>query len=254
MSKKALFVAVSLLLFTFDLLAWGSKGHKIVASFARAAISDQVADSVQSILGKMSFEEASVWMDEVRSDHTYDYMKPWHYINIEKDATYVVGDDKHIVSQLELALAMLKHKDRNQEKASTALRLLFHLIGDLHQPLHCGYGEDKGGNEVQVNFEGKGTNLHSIWDTDLIEFSKINLSNCLKFSNTLTAEEKKQTQKIDVTAWMHESRSYLQTVYDYKKRTISDEYINTAKPIIVKQITKAGIRLATILTLYFSKK
>jgi hypothetical protein len=254
MLKKGFLLSVALLVFTLNALAWGSGGHKMVASFAKAALSKQVADSVQKILGKMSFEDASVWMDEVRSDHTYDYMKPWHYINIEKDATYVAGDEKHIVSQLELALAMLKHKDRNQDKTSTALLLLFHLIGDLHQPLHCGYGDDKGGNEVQVNFEGKGTNLHSIWDTDLIEFSKINLISCLKFSNTLTTEEKRQIQKVDITAWMHESRAYLPTVYDFKKRTISDEYINSAKPIIIKQLTRAGIRLATILTLHFSKK
>jgi hypothetical protein len=251
--KKFLILLALVLAATLETMAWGSHGHKLVASFAKAALNKHVIDSVQHFLGKMTFEEASIWMDEIKSDHSYAYMNSWHYVNIEKDATFVSGEDKNVLSQLELALAMLKDKERTFEKTSTALRLLFHLVGDIHQPLHCGYGSDRGGNEVMVGFDGKSTNLHALWDTDIIEYYKIGLKDCFKVSNTLSNDEKKQIQKIDVTEWMYECRGFLPAIYNYKKRNMSEEYASKARPVIEKQLTKAGIRLATILNLCFSR-
>jgi hypothetical protein len=252
--KQLLRVVVPVLLGTFQAMAWGSHGHKLVASFAKAALNKQVVDSVQHFLGKMTFEETSVWMDEIKSDHSYAYMNSWHYVNIEKDATFVSSEDKNVLSQLELALSMLKHPERDFDKTVTALRLLFHLVGDIHQPLHCGYGSDRGGNELMVGFDGNSTNLHALWDTGIIEYYKISLKDCFKVSNGLSNDEKRKIQKIDVTEWMYECREFLPVIYDYKKRNISDDYTTIAKPIIEKQLTKAGIRLATILNLYFSRK
>lgn len=243
---------VLLALISIKGFSWGEKGHKMVAAFAKAALSKQVADSVQHFLGSMSFEDAAVWMDVVRSDHSYDYMKPWHYINIEKDATYVSTPDPHVVSQLELALSMLSDKPRKADKTQAALKFLFHLIGDIHQPLHCGYGADKGGNEINVGF-GDFNNLHSVWDSGLIEESGIILSDCFKFSNSIPAAEKKQIQVIDVTGWMKESRSLLPFVYNFQKGKLNKDYIKNSKPVIEKQLVRAGIRLATVLNKYFSR-
>ena len=88
--KKLLFVGL-LSLISINSFGWGAKGHKIVAEFAKQALSanKSIIDSVQYFLGNMSFQEASVWMDEVRSNSAYDYLKPKHYVNAERDATYV---------------------------------------------------------------------------------------------------------------------------------------------------------------------
>lgn len=229
---------------------WGAKGHKIVAEYAKMALSanPHIIDSVQYFLGAMTFQEASVWMDEVRSDPFYDYLKPRHYINVERDATYVKTKDENAVNELELVISILSAKGpRDKDKIAMALRELFHLVGDLHQPLHCGYAEDKGGNSISINY-GDSRNLHSMWDTGLIKEENIGLKECLNFSNTLSKDEVREIQKIDVVRWMNESREYLPFVYSFSKNgKITSEYSSKAKPIIEKQLVRAGIRLAAVL-------
>lgn len=253
MKKLFLITVLTFTLLPASTYAWGSKGHKIVAAIAKQCLTKQVADSVQSFLGSMSFEEASVWMDEVRSDNAYDYLKPWHYVNVEKDKTYVKTKDPEVVNQIEIYIASLKQKGvRDKEQIKFALKVIFHLIGDLHQPLHCGYADDKGGNTIQVDYLGKGTNLHKVWDTEIIEDANITLGNCLKLCNELSAEEKKKIQNNSVELWMNESRELLPQVYNFEKK-IKQDYIDKNKIVIEKQLVRAGIRLAMVLHQTFKK-
>lgn len=234
---------------------WGAAGHKIVAVFAKKALEANkgIIDSVQYYLGTMSFEEASVWMDEVRSDKSYDYLKPRHYVNVERDATYVKVKEDNVVNELEVVMSILSAKGpRDKDKVAMALRELFHLIGDIHQPLHCGYAEDKGGNEIPV-FYGSSDNLHAIWDTELIRQNEITLKSCFKLSNTLTKSEVQQIQQINVVKWMEESRELLPFVYSFEKGKLPKAYCVKAKSIIEKQLVKAGIRLAAVLFKMFKR-
>jgi hypothetical protein len=246
---KKLLLNVVFVLVSFQAFPWGAKGHKIVAEFAQRALSSdqRIIDSVQYFLGKMTWQEASVWMDEVRSDAAYDYLKPRHYVNVERDATYVKTKDDNVVNELEMVISILIAKGpRNKDKIAMALRELFHLIGDIHQPLHCGYAEDKGGNSIPASC-GDSDNLHAVWDTGLLREENIGLNDCLKLSNTLNTAEQKEIQKIDVVKWMNESRELLPFVYSFEKGKITGDYATKAKPIIEKQLVRAGIRLATVL-------
>ncbi|MGZ3883399.1 MAG: S1/P1 nuclease [Bacteroidia bacterium] len=248
------FALVLLLFCSFACFSWGGKGHKIVAEIAKKSLDPSIIDSVNYFLDGMSWDDASVWMDEVRSDHSYDYMKPWHYVNVEKDKTYVESKD-NVVSELNLVIEQLNLKGpRQKDKINTALKILFHLAGDLHQPLHAGYGEDKGGNTVDVDFMGKTTNLHRVWDSEIIDYKKISIGDCLKLSNSLLDAEKKSFLTTDVVAWMNESKALLPEVYDFKKGMIDEQYIDRNVPIIEKQLLKAGTRLAYILHNQFKKK
>lgn len=252
---KKLVISCALSLLSVCGFAWGAKGHKIVAEYAKLALSaDQhIVDSVQYFLGNMTFQEASVWMDEVRSDKTYDYLKPRHYVNVERDATFVKTKDENVVTELEMVISILTAKGpRDKDKIAMALRELFHLVGDIHQPLHCGYAEDKGGNTINVGY-GDSENLHSAWDSGLIKEENIGLNDCLKLSNTISAAEQKDIQKIDVLKWMNESREHLPFVYSYEKGKITTTYADKAKPIIEKQLVKAGIRLAAVLFRTFKR-
>jgi hypothetical protein len=246
-----------LIVYGRETFAWSAKGHMIVAAFAKEnlkAIDKALLDSVQYFLGDMSFERASVWMDEIKGDKAYDHLKPAHYVNVEKDATYVKNKEVNVINELELVLTVLFQKGpRDKEKTAFALRELFHLVGDLHQPLHAGYGEDRGGNEIDVYYNGESTNLHALWDGGIIQFEKITLPGCLKFANEMDPEEKRSAQKIDVLKWMEESRSYLPFIYGFEKGKISSEYSSKAKPIIEKQLVKAGIRLTAVLFKAFKK-
>ena len=95
---KKLLLAVFLSFISIQSFGWGAKGHKIAAEFAMQALSanKSIIDSVQYFLGNMTFQEASVWMDEVRRNSAYDYLKPRHYVNVERDAIYVKTKDNQI--------------------------------------------------------------------------------------------------------------------------------------------------------------
>jgi hypothetical protein len=251
--RKILFVFF-ILSISLSAYSWGERGHKIVALIAKKCLEKRIIDSVQFYLGRMSFKEASVWMDVVRQDNTYNYMKPWHYINIERQAVYVKSEEENVVNELEKVISALKNKKAlSKSEIALNLRILFHLVGDLHQPLHAGYGEDKGGNEIDVDFLGEPSNLHKVWDTEIIEKKKIRLKDCFVMANAMTVEEKKSCQKIDVVLWMNESRELLPGVYSFEKRIISRDYIEKNETIIEKQLVKAGIRLATVLYQTFNK-
>jgi hypothetical protein len=235
--------------------AWDGRGHGIVAGIAEAYLDSSVSDSVKKYLGNNSFEEAAVWMDEIRRDPTYDYMKPWHYINIEKDKTYVASPEDNIVNQLERILGVLRDgKKRKKSEVRMNLKILFHLVGDIHQPLHTGYGADRGGNTVEVLILGSNTNLHHVWDTDILDAKKITLQDCLKLASALSPEKRKALAKTDVLTWMNESRSYLPAVYDFKDNTIDKDYINKNAPVVLYQLVRAGLRLAEVLNTSLGKQ
>ncbi|HXB43738.1 MAG TPA: S1/P1 nuclease [Puia sp.] len=239
------------LLFPLKSLAWGVDGHHIIAEIAFRMLSDKTRANVMALLGSTTFEEASVWMDEKRQDHAYDYMKPWHYINIEKGNTYIPNTDENIINQLLLKQKELSNLSAlNPEQIKTDLLVLFHLVGDLHQPLHVGYGADRGGNTIEINFHGEATNLHALWDSKIIQEQKINLQDCLKMMNALSSQQIRAIQIIDVISWMNESRSYLDAVYDFSGHVVGDDYANAKKSLIERQLVYAGVRLAAMLEKY----
>lgn len=232
--------------------AWGKTGHNIVAAIAMQSLSDQAKQNVQKYLGDYTPESASVWMDDMRADHTYDFMKPWHYINIEKGQSYTPTTDENIINQLFIAFNELKHKQTIcAEQARTDLFELFHLAGDLHQPLHAGYGSDHGGNNVHVNFLSKQENLHWVWDDLIIQQQHISLNTCMAYRDKLTKEETDRIKTIDFVSWMNESKDLLPVVYDFQNNTIDAAYCNKNNAVIEKRLVYAGIRLGAILEQLF---
>lgn len=252
--KKLIAIACCILLSHYS-FGWAAKGHKIVALIAKQCLTQPIIDSVQSYLGTMSFEDAAVWMDVIKSDHQYDNLKPWHYVNVDRDKTYVreAGKDNNVIEALRTSIKTLTdRKSPYRKKLDFDIKVLFHLVGDIHQPLHCGYGEDRGGNDIDVKFLGQHTNLHEVWDNAIIEYTGITVSDCLKTANDMSAEEKKQIQTLDVEVWAKEARELLPGVYDFDKK-IGKDYAEKNKPVIEKQLAKAGIRLAYVLHQAFSK-
>lgn len=240
-------------LFASSSFAWGIKGHHLVAEFAKSIMKESTIEVVQNYLGDMSFEDASAWMDEVRSDYHYNYMKPWHYIDIEKGGSYILGNGNNIVDRLNIVCTELKNKqDLPREKINTDLRILFHLVGDLFQPLHVGYGLDRGGNMYQISLNGKGTNLHAVWDTDIIEGENIDLDDCKALYKNLSPAQIANIKNTDFVGSMTENRKLLDSIYpeDHK---VDDDYLLRNKIVVEKQLTYAGIKLAAILEHDFGK-
>jgi hypothetical protein len=124
------------------------------------------------------------------------------------------------------------------------------LVGDLHQPLHVGYGEDKGGNTVQISFFGNGTNLHSLWDSGIIDYKNLTIEQVLA-TNKYSNDELKGIKSIDVLSWVKDVRGNLDAVYNFKSNKLNDSYVDANYPIVKQQLLKAGIRLASVLEYYF---
>jgi len=231
---------------------WGRTGHSIVAEIAFQYLDDSTKQTIKTYLGDMSIEDAANWMDEMRSNHDYDYMKPWHYIDIEKGGIYQPGGE-NIITELQKVLGELSHqKTIPHDEVRLDVLILFHLIGDLHQPLHTGYPIDKGGNTIKLTFLSEPSNLHKVWDDGIIDIEHITTNTCLEaFGSVYSNRQKLELQNIDVVEWMNQSRLYLDSVYDFSDDNIDITYCQKNRRIVERQLFLAGIRLAGILEAYF---
>lgn len=153
-------------------LGWGFEAHRIVAAVAQQQLSPAAKAEVDRLLALepgSSLESISTWADEVRSPTT----AAWHYVNFRRedgcryDAMANCPGGNCVVGAIERQLRVLAGKGPDEDRLR-ALRYVAHFIPDLHQPLHAGYFDDKGGNLYQVQAWGRGTNLHALWDTVLV--------------------------------------------------------------------------------------
>jgi hypothetical protein len=156
--------------------AWGAEGHRITALIATDELTPAARAQVQSLLGspdaRSAMEDASTWPDEIKFQRPDT--RPWHYVDIEigthgydKAADYPTGDC--VVAQIEKDEAILKDKRLAAPVRAEALRFLIHLIGDLHQPLHCADNHDRGGNAVKMLIGRRHENLHAVWDVNVVQ-------------------------------------------------------------------------------------
>jgi hypothetical protein len=234
--------------------AWGKKGHEMVAQVAMHYLDDSIAKKVRYYLGNISFEEAANWMDDERSNSYYNYMRTWHYVDFEKNEQFKPTTERNALTVLNSAILDLNnYKTAKKSDIKRDILLIFHLVGDIHQPLHTGYGSDKGGNTVEVNAARFGSNLHSTWDTQIIDDQDIKLSDCLAMINNYDSTQVAEIKKINVMKWMYQSRTNLDFAYGFKNNFLDQNYVENASVIIKKQILIAGLRLASVLTEAFSK-
>ncbi|HLP52312.1 MAG TPA: S1/P1 nuclease [Chitinophagales bacterium] len=234
--------------------AWGFAGHKISGAIAAKYITPAAKDSLAVYLGGVSMSETAAWMETVRADKTYDYLKPFHYVNVEKGKEYDTSSHGNIISELNIVMDELRNRAKySKEHTATNLRILFDLVGDLHQPLNVGYPADRGGNNVAVTFLNRPSNLHRVWHYDIIEQYGISYESSLGKITGMPQKKLEALKPIDFIAWMNESRELLPQVYDFSNPKIDAAYCNKNKPVIEKQLAISGYRLAEILNEVFAK-
>jgi hypothetical protein len=257
MKKGILTIALAASFFTIpvDSYAWGKKGHELVAEIAFHFLDSATQSVVKQYLGNLSIEEAANWMDDNRSNSYYDFQKPWHYFDLDKGMEYKPTSEKSLLTVLYSAINELKGMDKMKRKdIKERLLYIFHLMGDLHQPLHCAYTSDKGGNSVDIRSDYFSSNLHSAWDTQIIENQNIQLDDCLKLYDSLPQTEIDSIKQVNVLSWYKQSRSYLDFAYSFKNNYLDKSYIDASASIIKKQLLRGGIRLAVVLKELFGGK
>jgi hypothetical protein len=157
-------------------------------------------------------------------------------------------------TKLNFLIGELKKKDLSAENKLLYLRMLIHIVEDVHQPLHVGHTDDKGGNDIKVTWYMTPTNLHSVWDSQLIDFQQLSYTEYAAAINHTTAAQRDEWQKAPISKWLFESNQIAEKLYSEVK---SGDTINTYKynfnhiDTINRQLLKAGVRLAGILNQLF---
>ena len=150
-------IALSLLMvMSIQALPWGKTGHRVIGLIAEKHLSKKAKKQVDKILKDETVAEVANYMDFIRSDKTYKHMDPWHYCTLPDGKTYAEAgtpEEGDAIVAIEKFTEELKTKQFTEGDEAFTLKLLIHLIGDIHQPLHVGNGEDKGGNDVKLELQ-----------------------------------------------------------------------------------------------------
>lgn len=259
--RRAATAFVISLLMASNALGWGQEGHRVVATIAEAHLTPKAREKVQEILGvDGSLAEVSTWVDEVRPSRPQT--APWHYIDIPLNASAIdlardCPDGDCVTAAISRFQVVLRDASSTPSAKNEALKFIVHFVADLHQPLHCEDNNDKGGNGLQVTFFDENANLHSVWDTLLIE--RINpdaVDYAAKLNATIKDSDIAAWEQGLVEDWALESHTVAQKVAygmlpPRPKPDLGTDYFQTAAPAVGLQLQRAGIRLAYILNQAF---
>jgi len=249
MFKKIL--TIYLIFISFNLWSWGATGHRTVGEIAETYLTRKASKRVSKILDGRSLAVVSTWMDEVKSDSTYDYMYTWHWSTIPEGKTYETAQQEEggdLIATIERLINQLKNEELTGNDEAEAIKMLTHLIGDIHQPLHVGNGEDRGGNQVRLKWFWESSNLHRVWDSKMINSSKYSYTELAESINHVTKDEIKKWQSSTVRDWAYESVALRDQVYNLPEDdNLKYEYNYRNWPTVEKRLLQAGIRLAGVL-------
>jgi hypothetical protein len=232
-------------------MAWGVTGHRVVGEIAESHLSDKAKAKVTEILGDMTLAEVSNWMDDIKSDHRYDSLRVWHYTTIPDGKTYadIVPSEKgDVVQGIKKIVEGLGSGKLSSKLEKEYLMILVHLVGDIHQPLHVGNGEDRGGNDVKVEWFWESSNLHRVWDSGIIDSKQYSYTELTNLVNHPTESEVEEWQSAEVEEWANECISFRNGIYDIPANNkINYEYRYKHWDTVKSQLTKGGVRLAGLL-------
>ncbi|MFY0626108.1 MAG: S1/P1 nuclease [Reichenbachiella sp.] len=235
----------------FHAFSWGKTGHRVVGQIAYEHLTNKARKNIQSILGNEKIGMVGNYMDFIKSNKTMAYMTPWHYCTVPDGRQYeelVVPSEGDVVESIKRIVSELEAKEFTYESESENLKYLIHLVGDIHQPLHVGNGNDRGGNDIKVNFMYENSNLHRVWDSGMIDFQQLSYTEYVAWINHPKEELIAQWQHDDVLDWVKECIDLRSQVYDIPKDgRLSYGYIYKNIDTVNERLLKAGIRLAGIL-------
>ena len=233
--------------------AWGEDGHRIIATLAEAQLTPTARKELNRLLALepgQTLASISTWADGHRSPTT----APWHYLNFprgycsyqpERDCP----DGRCIVGAIDRQLESLRTAG-DDEKRLTALKYLVHFMGDIHQPLHAGYGDDRGGNSYQLQAFMRGSNLHAFWDSGLIKAMRQENEAIVK--GLLIRPMQVGRLPFTAASVAEESCAIVAKPGFYPGRLVTPDYVDQYTPVMLYQLALAGARLAQTLNRIWS--
>lgn len=239
--------------------AWGAQGHRLVAHVAETRLEPAAKAEVERLLALepgATLASVAPWADQVRATDPDLGRRSarWHYINMGEDGCIYdharhCPDDNCVIEALKAQSVRLGDRTLADAERLQALKFVVHLAGDIHQPLHAGYGHDKGGNTYQLQFNGRGTNLHSLWDSGMFNAMQLNDGQFLQRLLALQAPADTQPFQLhDPALWAEQScRIATRDGLYPPKRKVHEHYAQTWRPVAEAQVRLAGERLAALL-------
>jgi len=272
--RKITALAVLLLALPGSASAWGPTGHRVVGRIAEHHLTPEAQRGVAALLGPDSLARVSTWADDIRSDPNWtkspdganvlsdpDWTKPpkdarpWHFLSIDDNETLETtardpkGDVLEAIQRFE---KILRDPQADRQSKANALKFIVHFVGDVHQPLHVGRRADRGGNDIIVLWFSEPSNLHSVWDSGMIDSTKLCFSELAEFIDHPTPEEITAWQSASMADWIRESFDARQQVYDIGKRDLGFDYSFRNMSLVEKRLVQAGVRLAGLLNSVFA--
>lgn len=255
MNNMCRFLLLSLALFAAlpDVLAWGQKGHDVTCTVAYRHLGRKAKKEINRLLEGKSIVYWCNWLDNASHTPEYAYSKTWHYRNVDAGVAYedAVAEPKgDVVTAIRRQIQLLSDKSTSVAERRLALKMLVHLVGDLHQPMHMGHKTDLGGNLWPVVYFGQETNLHSVWDSSVLESGH-------RWSNTEWADEIDRLDKAairevcrgSIDDWARETLKLTADVYagTPQNALLSYDYVAEWTPYVERQLLFGGLRLAYLL-------
>lgn len=253
-------LAASLLLFCVPpALAWGPLGHRIVARLAEAQLSPKARAEVRQLLqeqGARHLSDVSVWADDLRDSDPVLFKRTshMHFVNFHSpDCIYNpprdCPDGRCVVAAITRYATILGDRSRTDAERAQALEFVVHFVADVHQPLHASSGDDFGGNDYQVRWHDRGTNLHRVWDSLMLDDAHLSAA---RYARTLMDESAPVPSGGTPVQWAEESCRIARTVYP-PTRTITQAYVVRERPVAEQRLRQAGARLAALLNREFAR-
>jgi hypothetical protein len=233
-------------------ILWGKTGHRVVGELASQMISKRTLKKINHLLDGKSLAQVSTFADEIKSDMRYRSYNPWHYANVKTDETYTESEKNKagdIVFAIQKCVEALKNPLISRADKQFYLMLLVHFVGDLHQPMHFGKPSDRGGNDVKLKWFGRKTNLHRVWDSNMIDDYGMSYTELTANLPKLNATELKQIAQAPLMVWVNESHDLAKQIYSSLPQNKKLGYLYSYHHFktVRMQLFKGGVRLAALL-------
>ena len=231
---------------------WGDDGHMIVGLAAEELMCSEAAAEVERLGSGESLGQIGLWADEIRDQPEWAHAAPWHYVNIPDDGDprrHAEPPEGDVIHAIDRFFTTLRSQNASDEDRLIALRFLVHFVGDIHQPVHVGRAEDRGGNLTDVTHEGRETSLHGFWDFNVVwmrRLSEVEYAESISHDVLITAIK---DPNIDVRDWATQVFDLREQVYSFDPATgaLDEAYLAMAEELAQQQLTLAAAHLANML-------
>lgn len=243
-------------------LAWRERGHQVVAEVAQARLAPATRADVARLLALESasrLSEVANWADELRraGGARAKATERWHFVNFGEGCRYAPArdcpDGNCIIGAIHRQALVLGDRRRPDTERLEALKWLVHLVGDAHQPLHAS-ARDQGGNHFQVQLDGKGSNLHAVWDLALPDrLVAAAGGDPATYAATLPVGTRSESGVAtgpgqQAAHWAIESCELVDSAQIFPStHVIGASYLDAQAPLAAMRLRRAGERLATLL-------